>query len=160
MDVEATFEPGSGKHFRVISQKGSGLLCDKVLRRALESEEEASRKKSETALNDANYKFELLGRDSVNGRPAYILRAEPVRSGKFLYQGKIWIDATDFALEKIDAQPAKNPSFWISKTEIHQVFAPVDGFWVPQTNRSETKVRFGGTAVLTIDYGTYTIVHR
>jgi hypothetical protein len=30
-----------------------------------------------------------------------------------------------------------------------------DGFWLPERNRSETKVRIGGTAVFTIDYGTY-----
>jgi hypothetical protein len=29
---------------------------------------------------------------------------------------------------------------------------------LPEKNRSETKVRIGGTAVLTIDYGIYQIV--
>jgi hypothetical protein len=32
-----------------------------------------------------------------------------------------------------------------------------DGFWMPQAMRSETSVRLGGVAVLTIDYGNYQI---
>ena len=29
--------------------------------------------------------------------------------------------------------------------------------WLPHQNRSESKIRVGGTAVLTIDYGVYPI---
>lgn len=160
MDVEVTFDAASGKSFRIISQSGSRLLYDKVLKRAVESEEEASRKPSETALTETNYRFQMLGSDNVNGRPAQILLVDPLAHGRFLYKGKISIDAADYALERIEAQPAKNPSFWITKTEIEEVYAPVEGFWLPQLNRSKSRVRFGGTAVLTIHYGTYRIIHR
>jgi len=54
---------------------------------------------------------------------------------------------------KMETQPAKNPSFWISQTRIHYTGAKTDGFWFPQQVLSETKVRIGGTAVLTINYG-------
>ena len=67
------------------------------------------------------------------------------------------MDAADFAVVKMETEPAKNPSFWISRTLIHYTGAKTDGFWMPQKVRSETKVRFGGTAVLTIDYGSYSI---
>jgi hypothetical protein len=33
-----------------------------------------------------------------------------------------------------------------------------EGFWLPGKTRSETKVRIGGTAVFTIDYGAYQVV--
>ena len=55
MDVEVSYDASSGKSFRIISQSGSGMLCDKVLKRALDSEREASLDKSSTALNSANY---------------------------------------------------------------------------------------------------------
>jgi hypothetical protein len=58
----------------------------------------------------------------------------------------------------LDTEPAKNPSFWISHVSIHSTSAKVGGFWLPAQLRSETKVRIGGTAVLTIDYGTYTVI--
>jgi hypothetical protein len=137
---------------------GSKIICDKVLKRAVDSELEASKNSGATALTPANYKFHLAGTDSVGGRPAYVLDVEPVAASKFLYRGKIWVDAAEFALVMIDAEPAKNPSFWISRTRIRQTFAKSGNFWLPEMNRSESKVRIGGTAAFTIDYGRYEIV--
>ncbi|MGD0548799.1 MAG: hypothetical protein ABR991_13420 [Terracidiphilus sp.] len=153
MEVEFTLDTTSGKSFRILSQSGSKMLCEKVLKRAVESEKEASQDKSATALTAANYRFQLAGSESLGGRPAFVLDVEPVTPSKFLYKGKIWVDAADFALVKIDAEPAKNPSFWIARTRILQTFSKTGGFWQPERNRSETKVRIGGTAVFTIDYG-------
>jgi hypothetical protein len=158
MEVEITFDASSGKSFRIVSQSGSKLLCDKVLKRAVESEKEASHDKGATALTPANYKFQLAGSENLNGRPAYILNVEPLKESKFLYRGKIWVDAADFAVVKIEAGPAKNPSFWISRTLIRSTNSKTGDFWLPQQTRSETKVRIGGSAVLAIDYGTYAIV--
>jgi hypothetical protein len=157
MEVDYNYDASSGKSFRIVSQSGSKFLCDRVLKRAVESEKEASQDKGATALTPANYRFHLAGSENLGGRPAYILDVEPLVASKFLYRGKIWVDAADFALMKIEATPARNPSFWIARTLIQQSFAKTGDFWLPERNRSETKVRIGGTAVLTIDYGTYQI---
>jgi hypothetical protein len=157
MEVEYTYDATSGKSFRIASESGSKFLLDKVLKRAVESEKEAARDKASTALTAANYKFRLVGNENLAGRPAYILDVEPKVSSKFLYKGKVWVDAAEFALVKFETEPAKSPSFWISRTLIHQTFAKTGDFWLPEKNRSETKVRIGGTAVLIIDYGTYQI---
>jgi hypothetical protein len=158
MDVEVSYDALSGKTFHIVSQSGSNFLCDKVLKRAVDSEREASQDKGATALSEANYKFTPLGSEIVAGRLAYVFNVQPLTDSKFLYRGKIWVDEADFALVKVDAEPAKNPSFWISRTEIRYANDRNQGFWLPAQNRSETKVRIGGTAVLTIDYGTYEIV--
>jgi hypothetical protein len=157
MEVEVTFDASSGKSFQILSQSGSKLLCDKVLKRAVDSEKEASKNPAVTALTPANYKFELIGSENLNGRQSYILKVDPLKKSKFLYQGQIWVDETDFAVAKIEAAPAKNPSFWISTTLIRYSNAKTGDFWLPHQTHSETKVRIGGSAVLTIDYGTYKI---
>ena len=157
MDVEVNYQSSSGKSFRIISQSGSGMLCDKVLKRALESEREASQDKASTALNSVNYKFQFVGADRVDDRPVYVLTVEPISPSKFLYKGKIWVDATEFAVAKMEVQPAKNPSFWISRTLIHHTNEIMNGFWLPEQNQSETKVRIGGTATMAIDYRSYRI---
>jgi hypothetical protein len=157
MVVEADYDAASGKSFRIVSQSGSKLLCEKVLKRAVDSEKEASQDKASTALTAANYTFHLAGSERLGGRPAYILDVEPITASKFLYKGKVWVDAADFAVVKIEASPAKNPSFWISRTLINFTSGKTGDFWLPAQNRSETKVRIGGTAVLTIDYGKYEI---
>jgi hypothetical protein len=158
MDVEVDYDAASGKSFRIVSQTGSGMLCQKVIKRAVDSEREASQDKSTTALSPANYRFELDGSEAVNGRPAYILKVEPIAPSQFLYQGRIWVDAADFAVAKMEVQPAKSPSFWITRTIIHHTNQRTGGFWLPEENRSETKVRIGGSAEMTIDYGAYRIV--
>jgi hypothetical protein len=158
MEVEVIFDASSGKSFRIVSQSGPNFLCEKVLKRAVDSEKEASRDKGAAALTQANYRFHLAGSEILSGRPAYILDVEPLTASKFLYRGKIWVDAEEFAVAKIEVEPAKSPSFWIARTLIRHTNTRTGGFWLPEKNRSETKVRIGGTAMLTIDYGTYQIV--
>ena len=155
MEVEVNYDAASGKSFRIVSESGSKILAEKVLKRAVDSEKEASRDKRSTALTPANYRFRLVGSESLGGRPAYMLDVEPLVASKFLYRGRIWVDAADFAVVKMETEPSKSPSFWIARTQIHYTGAKTDGFWMPQKVRSETRVRIGGTAVLTIDYGSY-----
>jgi hypothetical protein len=155
MAVEVSYDRRSGKSFRILSQSGSHALCEKVLRKAVETEQEAADDPAATALSLANYSFMLLGSDSVDGRPAYVLQVEPRTGNRFLYRGKVWVDAADYAVAKMEAQPAKNPSFWISRTIIHQRSVREGEFWLPGRNQSETHVRVGGTAVFTIDFGDY-----
>jgi hypothetical protein len=157
MEVEVDYDASTGKHLHVVSESGSKLLDQRVLQKAVDSEEEAARDPAATALTEANYKFELEGSERLNGRPAYILKVKPLRKSKFLYEGRVWVDAADFALVKLVATPAKNPSFWISRTVIRFSNEKIGEFWLPRRSENETDVRIGGTARLTIDYGDYDI---
>lgn len=156
MEVDADYDAASGKTFHIVSQSGSKLLIDKVLKRLLESEADAQKQHS-AELTTANYTFQLAGIEAVAGRPAYILDVTPLTDNKYLYRGKIWVDAADFAVARIEAAPAKNLSFWISSTAIHHKYTKTGEFWLPAKNESDTEVRVGGRAVLTIDYGVYDV---
>jgi hypothetical protein len=154
MHVQVTYNAGSGKTFHVIEESGSHLLLDHVLKRLLETEQDDARLQK-AALTPFNYNFTFETQTNEDGRVLYVFSVEPKVKNKLLYRGKIWIDAEDFAVVKIEAQPAENPSFWIKNTEIHHSYAKIGEFWLPKTNISESSTRFGGAAVLTIDYGTY-----
>jgi hypothetical protein len=154
MHVQATYTAGTGKTFQVIDESGSHILLNHVLKRLLQTEQDDSRQRT-AALTPTNYNFVFQTEATENGRPLYVFAVEPKAKNKLLYRGIIWIDARDYAVVRVEAQPAENPSFWIKNTEIHHTYAKNGEFWLPQTNRSESKVRLGGTAVLTIDYGTY-----
>ena len=156
--VEADYDVATGKSLHILSQSGNKLLIDKVLKRLVETEKDAAQDKNSTALTPANYNFKLDRIENFAGRPAYVLEVQPLVDSKYLYRGRVWVDTADFAVAKIEAEPAKNPSIWISSTAINHQYVRTDGFWLPGQNRSETKVRVGGTAVLTIDYGTYQVV--
>ena len=158
MEVEVKYDSSSGKKFRIVSESGPRFLVDRVLKRAVESEEQASQDKRSTALTPENYRFQLVGSETLQGRPAYVLEVEPLKPSKFLYQGKIWVDEADFAVVQVKAAPSKSPSFWIDRTAIEYTNAMTGGFWLPEQIRSQTWVRIGGRATLTIDYGTYQVV--
>jgi hypothetical protein len=155
MVVDVTCDGPSSKKFEIVSQSGSHLLVDHVLKKLLETEQDASHDRTDNALTPANYNFTLVRTEAVEDRPAYVLAVEPKRQRSLLYRGTIWVDAADYAVVRIEAEPAKNPSFWIRSTQIHHIYEKTGAFWLPQSNRSETKVRLGGTAILTIDYGDY-----
>ncbi len=152
------FSPGK-KEFVIQSATGSKLIVDKVLKKLLEAEKEESRPGMERrfALTEANYYFSLIGYETTRSGSAYVLSVEPRRKDTYLYRGRIWVDAEDFAVERLDAEPAKNPSFWTKKTDIVQVYTKVNNFWLPANNHSVTAIRLGGRADLTIDYKDYEI---
>jgi hypothetical protein len=110
-----------------------------------------------TKLNRDNYDFQLLSFEPSLAGGQYILQVTPKAKSKYVYHGKIWVDATDFAVTHIEAEPAVNPSFWTKKNEIHHDYTKVDGFWLPARNESISYIRLGGRATLTIEYKNYRV---
>jgi hypothetical protein len=159
MTVDVAFRSPSTKEFRIRSQSGSRFLVEKVFQRMLQSEKDAvtPENQARVALNNDNYQFTLAGVESLPTGLSYILAVEPRTSHKLLYRGRIWVDAEDFAVVRIEAAPAKNPSFWTKETTIEQVYAKVGNFWLPHSNRSTSIIRLGGRASFTIDYEDYEI---
>jgi len=157
MHAQVTYTAGAGKSFYVIDESGSHLLLNHVLLKLLETEREDSLQQK-AALTPFNYRFTFDSQASEDGRSVYIFSVEPKVTNKLLYRGKIWIDADDFAVVKVEAEPAQSPSFWIKKTQIEHIYAKTGEFWLPQKNTSESQTRFGGTATLTIEYGRYEFV--
>ena len=157
MVVTLSYQSPSTKDFKVVSQSGSKFIIDHVFKRMLESEREAAKEQSRSALTSNNYEFSLIGREQLPEGNCYVLRVAPRTNNKFLYRGRIWVDAADFAVVKIEAEPAQNPSFFINRTEVHHRYKKVGNFWLPAENRTTSYLRIGGHADLTIDYQRYTI---
>ena len=159
MTVRALYTSPSTKSFEIISQSGSRLLLDHVLKRLLETEKEAAQPKirDRYQLNRANYEFSLAGYEPSSQGAQYILEVAPKSKSSYVYRGKIWVDANDFAVTRIDAEPAQNPSFWTKKSEIRHEYTRVEGFWLPARNESTSYVRLGGRITLTIEYKNYRI---
>jgi len=161
MVVNVKYHSPGTKEFVIQSATGSKLMIDQVLKKLLAAETEAqdAEMQRHSALTDENYRFTLVGSESKPSGMTYVLEVEPRRKDKFLYRGRIWVDAIDFAVVRVEAEPAKNPSFWTKRAEIVQVYKKVSNFWLPESNRSATAIRLGGHADLTIDYGNYVITN-
>jgi outer membrane lipoprotein-sorting protein len=160
MVVELTYRAPNAKQFRVVSQSGSTFLINHILKKLLEGEQEfiSDAKRQQNALNTQNYNFALAGYELTANGPQYILRLSPKKKNKFLYGGKIWVDAKDFAVVRIEAEPSENPSIWIKRTKIEQKYMKVNDFWLPAWDHTQSEIRLGGEATLSIEYKNYRIL--
>jgi hypothetical protein len=159
MTVKATYDSPSSKEFKIVSESGSKLILNRVFKKLLEGEKEAAQPaiNARTQLNRDNYDFELLGYEPSNPAGQYVFRVNPKSRSKYVYRGKVWVDAVDFAVTRIEVEPTQNPSFWTKKSEIHHEYKKVGAFWLPARNESVSYIRLGGRATLTIEYTDYRV---
>jgi len=159
MVVKVKFHAPDSKDFTVLSQTGSKFVIDHIFKKLLDGEEEASTddNRRDMALTRENYDFQLAGFEPDTAFGHYVVKLVPKSKNKFLYRGTIWVDAKDFAVVRIEGEPAKNPSFWIKKTDIAHSYKKVDEFWLPAENHTESSIRLGGKAILSIEYQDYKI---
>ena len=159
MTVDVKYRSPNTKEFTIRSATGSKMIVRKVFKKLLQAEKEAMEveNRRRDAINNDNYSFTQMGYDSTPSGSMYVLGVKPKTEGLFLYRGQIWVDAEGFAVARLKAQPAKNPSFWIKHIEIEEVYKRVGDFWLPVSSQSIATIRFGGRAILTIQYQNYKI---
>lgn len=102
----------------------------------------------------------MVGLESTAPRRTYVLALEPKTKNKFLFRGRVWVDAADFAVVRLEAEAARNPSFWTKRSQIEQSYQKVRDFWLPERNHSTSSIRMGGRAKLTIEYQGYNITDQ
>jgi hypothetical protein len=159
MLVSVKFLSPATKEFTILSATGSKLIIDRVFKKLLEAEKEAldPEMQRRSALTEQNYHFSLIGYETDSSGSKYVLQVEPHDNDKFLYRGRIWVDAEDFAVTRLEAEPARNPSFWTKKSEVVQEYRKISNFWLPAHNQSVSAIRLGGHAELTIEYKNYEV---
>jgi len=159
MVVRAEYEAPNKKVFMIVSESGSGTVRSRVFKKLLEAEHESMREENQqrSAITPRNYTFQFTDYQKIDGNEFYVLEARPLTENKFLFRGRIWVDAKDFAIAQVEGEPAVNPSWWTVKTDFKRSYQKIGNFWLPESNVSETKVRIFGSAVLTIKYGEYQI---
>ncbi|HTK28630.1 MAG TPA: sigma-E factor regulatory protein RseB domain-containing protein [Vicinamibacterales bacterium] len=70
-----------------------------------------------------DYAYRLEGVDQVAGRPAFVVRFDPVDSAHALYRGTVWIDRQTFLRLKVQAVETKLSGTVVSNDET-QLYAP------------------------------------
>jgi hypothetical protein len=159
MVVRTDYQAPNKKEFTVVSQSGSGTVRDRVFKKLLEAEQESMRDENQqrSAITPENYTFEVAEYQKTDADEFYVLDVQPRNKNKFLFRGQIWVNAKDFAITRVEGQPAVNPSWWTVRTDFKRSYQKIGDFWLPESNESETKVRVFGTAVLSIEYRDYRI---
>lgn len=157
MLVRWTRQTDGVKEFAIISEQGDGGVRKHVFHRLLAAELEASRpeQQAQTRITTDNYSFRLVGTEEVEGHEAFVIELEPKTQNKYLTRGRIWVDACDYAVIRVEGAPARKVSFWTKDVNFLQTFEKNGGWWVPASNHSLTDARLFGLADLTIEYSGY-----
>lgn len=159
--VAMTYRRPDEKKFCILSESGSELLLRRVLKRLLEAEVEAMQEEQRrrTAMGPENYEFRLVAYERTFDQGFYILEVTPRIKNKFLFRGRIWVEGQDFAVARMEGEPARNPSWWTKRNAIHVTYEKIGEFWLPVRNETNTQVRIVGRSLLTIVYRDYEILN-
>jgi outer membrane lipoprotein-sorting protein len=160
MVVRITYSSPGTKRFEVISESGSGAVRRLALRRLIQAEERNSQEavtRKATRITTDNYVLQLKGTDEVGGHACYQLEAKPIGKSELLFNGRIWVEAHDFAVVQIEGSPAKNPSFWLTKVRFTHHYTKLGPYWLPVSDQSDSNVRIFGPTEVTVEYYDYRI---
>src|SRR5208283_109793 len=155
-----TYQRPDKLKFSIVSESGSALLNKRVLKRLMEAEVESMREENRrrTAIRPENYEFRLVAYEPTLDHDFYVLEVTPRTKNEFQFRGRIWVEEKDFAVTRIEGEPAKNPSWWTKRNVIHVTYEKQGDFWLPVRNETVTQVRILGWSLLTIIYQDYQIL--
>lgn len=159
LEVEMTFRPPGEIEFRQLRQSGSAFLARRVFGGMMDAEKQAfaEENRPRAALSEDNYTFAPAGEEVLNGRRTYLLEAKPKRKDTYLIEGKVWIDAEDFAVVKVAGRPAKKPSIWTRKVDIVRAYRKVGPFWFADRLETISEVLLFGQTRVGIESGDYQV---
>lgn len=141
-----TYLPPDQKQYNI--ESSSGGIGGKVLRDIVQKETEAAKEQQRKELSPQNYDFQLLGQESLDGHNCYVLSLNPKREEKDLIRGRVWVDAADYLIHRLEGKPVKSPSWWIRDLQILMIFGSVDGMWLHTFTHAVADVRFKGKYVV------------
>src|SRR5580700_1569210 len=144
------------KTFVTIAEEGSGVIRSLVLKRLMESEISAAagQEHHDSSITPANYTFHVLGEEDLGVHHCIVVDALPRRKDKYLFEGKVWIDSSDFAVVKIAGHPARKLSFWITRADFVREYEKIGDFWLPAKDETLVDVRVYGRKILSIEHHT------
>jgi hypothetical protein len=154
LEVNTRFRSPSTFESEIVRSEGSQLIRERVFDKILEAEKEAGLKatRGEVAINPANYRFSLLARQDCGGRSCYALQITPKHKNKYSLNGRIWVDAEDGAIVRLQGEPAIRPSFWTLATEVERRYERISGVWLCVDMESASNIFVAGRSTLKINY--------
>ena len=157
--VHVTYEAPNRKTFDKTSEEGSRIVRHLVFDRLMQSEGEtvSGQEHHDSAITTANYNFALTGEADLGSYHCFVLAATPKRHDKYLFEGRIWVDAEDFAIVQIAGHPAKKPSFWLNRADFVRQYQKIEGFWLPYRDETSVDVKMYGGKTFTVDHERYII---
>ena len=161
MLVKTTYTKQAGKSYEIVSQSGSSLWRNEVLHTLLDNEKRMSQPGNvETALIDsANYEMKLDASpwDHLNGRDCLVLDITPRRNSEYLFKGRLWVNAQDFAIVQLKGTASKSAFFLASAAEVSRQYDELDALPMATHAQAVSGSALLGQTMVKIDYSNYQI---
>jgi hypothetical protein len=157
MLVKTTYRKQTGKSYNIVSQSGSSIWRNEVLGTLLDNERRMSQPGNvETALiNSSNYEMKLDGNARVNGRDCLVLDITPRRSSQYLFNGKLWVDARDFAIVQLKGTASKSAFILASAAEVTRHYDEMSELPMATHTEAVSGSALLGQTVVKVDYSNY-----
>ena len=161
MLVKTTYRKQTGKSYDIVSQSGSSIWRNEVLGTLLDNEKRMSQPGNvETALiNSSNYEMKLdaNARERLNGRDCLVLDITPRRNSQYLFNGKLWVDAQDFAIVQLKGTASKSAFFLASAAEVTRQYDEMSELPMATHAEAVSGSALLGQTMVKIDYSNYQI---
>ena len=131
MTIKTVYSYSIGKEYTVTAQSGSQLMRSVVFDKILEAERDMAKSsnREKVWVTSANYEMRPEpGTIDLNGRQCVIVDLKSRRKSPHLFNGKVWVDASDFTVLRLEGIPAQSPSVFAGQTQVVRDYARIDGF--------------------------------
>jgi hypothetical protein len=161
MMVNSTYDRDSGKSYVIVSQSGSAVVRDLVLKSILDNEKHLNQPgiREGAWITSANYELKLKpgGAQLFAGRNCAMLTLTPKRQAPYLFEGTLWVDSEDGSIVQLQGTTSKSPSMFTGPTQLLRQYANIGGFSEATHARAETYSSMFGKTIVKIDYLDYRI---
>jgi len=160
MLVRVACDRNGAEHFSILSEEGSRSIRHHVFPRLLKDESNTSRggMRRSIRLTPANYRFRIIGEAPIETGPAYVIAVSPKSASRYSIEGRIWVDASDYAIVRVEGRPARRPSFWVRSAHFVRTYQKVGQFWLASSTRTRSRIWIFGDSELNIESFNYQLV--
>lgn len=160
--VTVVFNRSSGDTITPTAQSGNSLLISMIIDQVLSAELEDSAPDYRTGflIDSDNYEMTPEStRVQMKGRECIVVDLQAKRSSPSLFNGKAWVDASNFNFVHLEGAPSQAPNVLVGDITFILDYATVGGFNMPVHSESHASSPLLGATVLTIDSIGYQIRH-
>jgi hypothetical protein len=158
--IHTVYTRAVGKQYTPIAQSGSSFLRSAVIDRLLAGEKDLNlaANREGALITSKNYDLQPQpGIVDLNGRQCIVVAIKPLRKSPHLFTGKIWIDASDYTVVRLEGAPSQSPSVFAGQATVARDYIKVEGFSMATHAQARSHTFLLGDTLLKIDYTNYQI---
>jgi hypothetical protein len=158
--IKTVYTRAVGKEYTPIAQSGSAFLRSAVIDKVLAGEKDLNlaANRDGALITSKNYDLQPQpGTVDLNGRRCIVVGLKPLRKSSHLFTGKMWIDASDSTVVRLEGAPSQSPSVFAGRATVARDYVKIDGFSMATHAEARSHTFLFGDTLLKIDYTNYQI---